>query len=233
MTDSSQSRPNICIILPCLNEESTVGKVIDEIPKQTLEEAGYQVEVLVVDNNSRDRTGEVARERGVRIITEPVRGKGRAVRTALNLAKADFIFILDADYTYPATYIPEMLDILNQDYHVVIGSRIRGKRDRGAIGFINIVGNILLTVMANMLYLTRISDICTGYWGIRGEIIPSLKLMANGFTFEAELFSEIAKKGYRIAEVPIYYRHRQGETKLNRLKDGIKIAWMLLTKRFS
>ena len=116
-------QPDICIILPALNEEPTIGKVIDEIPKQALEREGHQVEVLVVDNNSSDRTRQVAEEKGARVITESRRGKGRAVRTALESVKADFVLMLDADYTYPATYIPEMLNFLKQDYSVVIVTR--------------------------------------------------------------------------------------------------------------
>jgi dolichol-phosphate mannosyltransferase len=223
---------SICIILPALNEELTIGKVIDEVPKQALERAGCHVEVLVVDGNSSDQTRQIAQEKGARVITEPRRGKGRAMRTALASVKADFVFMLDADYTYPATYIPEMLRILRQGSPVVIGSRLRGQREKGAIRRLNIVGNFVLTLIANILYRTRISDLCTGYWGIRGEVIPKLKLQAEGFQLEAELFTQFAKKGYRIAEVPIYYRRRQTKAKLNRIKDGIRIGWVLIARRF-
>ncbi|MFC2067684.1 glycosyltransferase family 2 protein [Chloroflexota bacterium] len=223
---------NVCIILPALNEEVTIGKVIDEIPKLALEQEGYQVEVVVVNNNSSDRTSQIAQEHGARVINELARGKGRAVRTALESIKADFVFMLDADYTYPATYIPEMLKILQQDYPVVIGSRLRGQCEKGAISRLNIVGNLLLTLMANILYQTRISDLCTGYWGIRGEIIPKLKLRSDGFQLEAELFAQVAKRRYRLAEVPIYYRRRQTKAKLNQIIDGIKIGWTLISRRF-
>ena len=223
---------DITIILPALNEEPNIGKVIDEIPQKALEEKGYQVDVLVVDGNSTDRTREIAQEKGASVIIEPERGKGRAVRTALKAIKADFVFILDADFTYPATYIPEMLETLQQNCSVIIGSRLTGRREKGAIKRLNIVGNFLLTLMANILFRVRISDLCTGYWGLRGEVIPTLNLSADGFQFEADLFTELAKKGYRIVDVPIYYRQRQGEVKLNRIKDGLKIAWMLIYRRF-
>ena len=225
-------KASICVILPALNEELTVGKVIDEIPRQALESEGYQVDVLVVDGNSSDQTQQIAQEKGVRVIVEPRRGKGRAIRTALWSVKADFIFMLDADYTYPATYIPEMLKILHQDCSVVVGSRFRGGREKGAMRRLNVIGNLLLTWMAKILYRAKISDLCTGYWGIRGEVIPELKLLAEGFQFEAELFTQLAKKGYSIAEVPTYYRCREGKAKLSGLKDGIKILWMLVSRRF-
>lgn len=223
---------SICVILPALNEELTIGKVIDEIPRQALEKEGCRVDVLVVDGNSSDRTRQIAQDKGVRVIVEPRRGKGRAMRTALGLVKADFIFMLDADYTYPATYIPQMLKVLLKDSPVVIGSRLRGRREKGAMRPMNLIGNFLLTRIANILYRARISDLCTGYWGIRGEVIPKIDLKANGFQLEAELFTQLVRKGYSIAEVPIHYRRREGKAKLSGLKDGIKIGWMLLIRRF-
>jgi dolichol-phosphate mannosyltransferase len=222
----------ICIILPALNEESTIGKIIDEIPCQALEKEGCQVEIVVVDNNSTDGTKQVAQAKGARVISEPRRGKGRAVRTALASVDADCIFMLDADYTYPATYTPDMLKILRHGHSVVIGSRLRGRREEGAMRLLNLIGNLLLSFMASVLYQRRISDLCTGYWGIRGEVIRKLELEVDGFQFESELFTELAKKGYRIADLPIYYRRREARTKLNPIRDGIKIGSMLIARRF-
>lgn len=224
---------SVCIVLPALDEELTVGKVIDEIPRQELERDGYQVDVLVVDGNSSDRTRHIAQEKGARVILEPRRGKGRAIRTIMEQIEADFIFMLDADYTYPATYIPEMLGILKQGCPVVIGSRLRGGQEKGAMRWLNVLGNSLLTRMANLLYSTRISDLCTGYWGFRAEVIPELNLLADGFQLEAEIYTQLSKKGYSIAEVPTYYRCRQGKAKLSGPKDGFKIFWLLISRRFS
>jgi glycosyltransferase involved in cell wall biosynthesis len=226
-------KDTVCVILPALDEELTVGKVIDEIPRHELEREGYQVDVLVVDGNSSDRTRHIAQEKGARVILEPRRGKGRAVRTIMEQIEADFIFILDADYTYPATYIPGMLEILRQGYPVVIGSRLRGGQEKGAMRRLNVIGNSMLTWIANILYRTRISDLCTGYWGMRAEVIPELKLLSDGFQLEAEIYTQLSKKGYSIAEVPTYYRCREGKAKLSGLKDGFKIFWLLLSRRFS
>ncbi len=222
----------VSIIIPALNEESTIAEVIDEISRAGIQGKGYKVEVLVADNNSTDRTREIAEEKRVTVIVERAKGKGRAVRTALESVSGDFIFMLDADYTYPATYIPLMLDVLQDGHDVVLGSRLRGKIDDRAMSKMNLVGNHLLTWIANTLYRTRISDLCTGYWGLTRKVIDSLKLDAQGFELEAAMFAEIAKRGYRIAEVPIRYRRRVTPDKLSSLRDGFKIGLTLLAKRF-
>ena len=225
-------RREVSIILPALNEEESIGKVIDEIPKEDMEEKGYRVEILVVDNNSTDRTKEIAEEKGARVIVEPAKGKGRAVRRAFASVSGDFIFILDADFTYPATHIPEMLEVLQEGDDVVLGSRLKGQRDKGAMRRLNVVGNRLLAFMANMLHRTRISDICTGYWGFRREVVEALELDAIGFEIEANIFVEIAKKGCRIGELPVSYRRRLSPAKLASLRDGFKIGRTLIAKRF-
>ncbi len=226
------SGKRVSIILPALNEEDTIGRVIDEVPKVDMEGKGYQVEIVVVDNNSTDRTREIAEAKGAKVIVEPVKGKGRAVRTAFESVDGDFMFMLDADYTYPATYIPQMLKMLEEGCDVVIGSRLKGQREEGAMRRLNLVGNHLLVLMANILYGTRVSDLCTGYWGFNAKVIDDLKLDAVGFELEANMFVEIAKKGYRIAEVPIFYRRRPTQAKLGSLKDGLRIGRTLMKKRF-
>jgi glycosyltransferase involved in cell wall biosynthesis len=221
----------ICIIIPALNEEETIAKVIEEIPKSHMESQGCSVRIVVVDNNSTDDTKKIAEIKGAIIIDEPARGKGRAIRTAFKAVNEDFIFILDADYTYPAIYLPQMLQVLEQN-DIVLGSRLKGKMDKGAMTLMNRLGNHLLVLLANMLYGTRISDLCTGCWGFRNVVIKDLRLDACGFDLEANLFAQIAKKGYRIAEVPIGYRRRATPSKLHSLRDGCKIAGTLISRRF-
>lgn len=221
----------VCIVLPTLNEALAIGNVIEEIPQSVLEEKGYQVDVLVVDGNSTDSTLKIAQSKGARILIESRRGKGRQIRTALEDAHADYIFMIDGDYTYPTTYIPEMLEVLKK-YPVVIGSRLKGKRQKGALRRLHLLGNHLITLLANILYGTRISDLCTGFWGFRREVIQSLNLTSDGFQLEAELLTQLAKKGYQIGEIPILYRKRVGKTKLAVLQDGIRIARLLIVKRF-
>jgi len=222
----------VCIIIPALNEEETIAKVIDEIPKEHMEGRGYKVDIIVVDNDSTDRTKQIAEEKGAKVIVEPVRGKGKAITAAFRSISSDFIFILDADYTYPATYIPEMLQVLEEGYDVVLGSRLRGQIEKGAMTRFNLMGNRLLALLASILYGTKISDLCTGSWGFRGAVVKDLRLEAIGFDLEANMFAEIASKGYRIAEVPIHYRRRATRPKLKSMRDGSRIVRTLIRKRF-
>jgi glycosyltransferase involved in cell wall biosynthesis len=221
----------VCIVIPTLNEESSIGQVIDEIPKKALEKSGYAVEILIVDGISTDQTASIALKKGADVLVETRRGKGRAIRSALEKVAPDYLFMLDGDFTYSASYIPAMLKVL-QKYPVVIGSRLRGKREKGALRKVNFVGNCVLTACANILYGTRISDLCTGYWGFRREVLQNLNLTSDGFQLEAEILIQVARKGYRIGEVPILYRCRAGKAKLSGLKDGIKIGRFLFSKRF-
>ena len=223
---------SIVIIIPALNEERTIGKVIDEIPYNELNKSGCLVDVIVVDGKSSDRTVEIARRKGAQIIIEPLKGKSRALITAFKAVSADYIFFLDADYTYPATYIPEMLELLEKGHPIVIGSRLRGKREKSAMQILNLVGNYLLTWMASLLYWSRTSDLCTGYWGLQGDIVKKLKLSGSGFQIEAELFTELAKNHYPLIDIPINYRKREGQAKIKCIRDGFKIGWLLISRRF-
>jgi len=222
----------VSIIFPALNEEETIGKIIDEVPVEEIEGKGYRAEIIVVDNGSTDKTREIAEAKGARVITEPSRGKGRAIRTAFGSVSGDFVFMIDADFTYPATYIPRMLELLEGGHDVVLGSRLKGQREQGAMSRLNLVGNHMLAFLANLLYGTRVSDPCTGYWGFKGEVVKSLKLDAVGFELEANMLAEIARQGYRVTELPILYRRRPNQAKLGSLKDGFKIGRTLIRKRF-
>ena len=224
-------QPTVLVIIPALNEVETIGIVLDEIPYIALQDRGYQVRALVVDNGSTDGTPDVVRQKGAELRLEERRGKGFAMRHAFEQESADYVFMLDGDATYPATHLPEMLSVLEANHDVVIGSRLKGDRATGSISPLNVIGNHLLTLFACLLYRRRTSDLCTGYWGFRGDVLPRLELTARGFTLEAELFSEVARHNLTLGEVPIHYRRRPTPTKLRSLRDGVKIVRTLIRKR--
>lgn len=219
------------VIIPALNEVATIGLVLGEIPFSALASDGFIARAVVVDNGSTDGTADVARNLGADVIHEPQRGKGNAVRRAFHESHADYVVMLDGDATYPAGHIPEMLRVLRDGCDVVIGSRLKGTRAPGAISTVNVIGNHLLTWVACLLYWRKTSDLCTGYWAFRGSVLPALRLTARGFTLEAELFSEVARNGLRLGEVPVHYRRRPTPTKLKALRDGVRIARILLRRR--
>jgi dolichol-phosphate mannosyltransferase len=225
------SQVRVCVLLPALNEAATMGRVIDEIPVGELARAGYDVSILVADGNSTDDTRQIAARKGADIIVESRPGKGIAVITALGKAEADYIIMLDADATYPPDRIPDMLDLL-QTYDVVTGSRLRGRREPGAMRGLNLFGNWVLSLLATVLYRKRISDVCTGFWGFRAGVVKSLRLSATAFDLEADLFSQLARRGYSLAEIHIDYRRRANRPKLRWLRDGALIGWALITRRF-
>ncbi len=222
----------IAVILPALNEEKALAQLIREVPKLTLEGKGYEVEIVVVDNNSTDNTAHVAAEHGATVLYEPKKGKGRAIIRAFQQVDADYCFMMDSDYTYPPSHIIEMVEVL-KDHDVVIGSRIQGKREKGSMKFINYAGNIILSAMASSMYHSKISDLCTGYWGFRGHVAKNINLeKVYGFELETRMFIQVVKQGYSYKEIPVNYRCRVGtRAKLNLVRDGFKIAGSLLRHR--
>ncbi len=230
--DGESVTKEVCVILPALNEERTVGLVIDEIPVSDLESRGYKTSIIVVDNGSTDGTGRIAAEKGARVVTEPRRGKGMALRAGFEAAEGDFVFMLDSDYTYPAVHITDMLTLLEGEHDVVLGSRLKGHIEDGAMTGLNKVGNRLLALITNVLYGTRISDPCTGCWGLRADVARGLDLQARGFDIEVNMLTEIARNGFRVAEVPIGYRRRKTRPKLNSLRDGFRIGKTLVRRKF-
>jgi len=228
----SATGSSVAVIIPALNEAETIGLVIGEVPKKRLEASGCLVRIVVVDNGSSDDTARIARESGAEVIVEPRRGKGNAMRTGFRVCDADFVFMVDGDCTYPATYIPEMLELLRRDSTpVVIGSRLKGKIEKGAMSRMNRIGNRLLTMMANALYSGKTSDLCTGLWGFRREVLDELRLSADRFDLEADLFIQLSRGRHSIAQVAITYRPRPTRQKLQSIRDGLRIGWKLVRER--
>ena len=137
---------------------------------------------------------------------------------------------MDSDGTYPPEVIPDIVGKLGAGSPVVIGSRLRGSINEGAMSMANRVGNRMLSWFASFLFATPISDVCSGMWGFVSEPLKSLGLTATGFELEADLFAECALKGIPITEVPIRYDRRIGQPKLH-LHEGVRIALALLKKR--
>jgi len=219
----------VAIVIPTLNEARAIGKVIDHIPVDELQNAGLKTTAYVVDGCSTDKTVDIARQKGARIIIEEGRGKGAAIRTAFRRIDADYVIMVDGDDTYPIDVVPQMIRLL-QAHDVVVGSRLKGRIEPEAMTRVNVAGNTLLTLLARLLFNVKVSDVCTGLWGFRRDAIRRLELAARGFELEADLFAESVLKGCSIVEIPITYRARQDRPKLTSLRDGLKIGAFLFKK---
>ena len=221
----------ISVVLPALNEELTIGRVIDGIPVSQLIKKEYDIDIMVVDGNSIDNTRKIALEKGARLIQQRGRGKGLGMRTAFKKFDGKFLFMLDSDNTYPGHHILDMLPLLeSRKYDVVLGSRLNGKITPGAMSGLNYFGNRFLTGAANILFPNghKVSDICTGMWGFRGDVIRKLELDSKHFDIEAEMYAKCVKMGCRIGEVPISYNKRVAPSKLSSMRHGMSIATRLL-----
>ncbi|MEI7827725.1 MAG: glycosyltransferase family 2 protein [Euryarchaeota archaeon] len=227
---TGEAMETVAIVIPTLNEERSIGKVIDDVPVADLLLKGLETVVYVIDGTSTDNTREIAVEKGAKIILEERKGKGWAVQTAFKSINTDYAILVDGDDTYPIEMATEMIRLLKTN-DVVIGSRLKGTIEPGAMTKLNIVGNILLSLLARKLFGTRISDVCTGFWAYRSDTIRRLELAARGFEIEAEMFSECVGRGVSIAEIPITYRARKDQPKLSSLKDGVKIGLFLCRRR--
>ena len=228
---TGEAMETVAVVIPTLNEEHAIGKVIDDVPVADLLQNGLETAVYVIDGQSTDKTREIAVEKGAQVILEERQGKGSAIQTAFKSITADYAIMVDGDDTYPIEMATAMTRLL-KNYDVVIGSRLKGTIEPGAMTRLNVVGNVLLSLLARALFGMRISDVCTGFWGFRRDAIERLELVASGFELEVDMFAECARKGLRIAEIPITYRARVDQPKLASVRDGLRIGAYLLRKRF-
>ncbi|MGH2363307.1 MAG: glycosyltransferase family 2 protein [Chloroflexota bacterium] len=227
------SDSKVGILIPCFNEEAGIGQVLDDIPHARLAQAGYQTETIVIDNNSTDATSEVACARGARVVFESRRGKGRAVLTGFRALSPDttHVVMLDGDNTYKPREIPRLLEPLSSDFcDVIVGSRLAGKVARHAFRRKNQLANSGYTFLVRRFYRAMVTDVLTGYFAWRREVVDALRphLTAGGFGIEMEMITKMARLGFRVYSVPITYDQRAGQSKLNTFRDGAAIMAVLL-----
>ena len=222
-------QPKVSVIVPTMNEEESVGEVMDQI-NLALKDIG-KYEVLVVDTNSKDRTREIAASKGARIIDEPLRGYGRAYKTGFTQAKGEFIATLDADCTYPASEIPKFVRTLEKEnLDFITGDRL-SKLGKGVMGTKHRLGNWILKTTTNILFSMKIADSQSGMWVFRRSVLPRFNLVSDKMALSEEIKIEAAKK-CRFREMPIRYSPRVGEVKLNTWQDGFGNLRFLFSKRF-
>jgi len=206
------------------NEEEAIPVVLSSIRR-----FAPRAEIVICDSST-DRTPEIARRLGAKVIAQPPQGYGRALRAALLAARGDVIITMDCDGTYPAEAIPLFLRKMKEGYDVVSGSRFLGKSLLPSMPFLNQVGNRLLALLVSIFYGIRVTDATTGMRAYRREVIRSFEWTEN-VGLSLELLFKPAAAGFRYAEIPIEYRPRVGKAKLNPFTGGLGMLKSILKYR--
>jgi len=212
------------IVVPCHNEEESIQKVIQSIPQEI-------DEIIVVDNNSTDKTAMIASRLGARVIFEGGRGYGKALKTGFQNARGDIIITFDGDGQHPAGKILEMVRYLEEkklDF-------LSGKRfpvDSSSLSFTRIFGNKLLTFSVNILFNLKIRDSQSGMWVFRRKVNEKIILESDGMALSEEIKIKVCLHPSLVfGEYPIPYHQRTGNSKLSVVKDGLKNLFLLLRLR--
>jgi glycosyltransferase involved in cell wall biosynthesis len=221
--------PIISVVIPTMNEEKSVGLVIEEI--RAALQGKDEAEILIVDTNSKDRTREIATSLGAVVIDEPRRGYGRAYKTGFERAKGATIVTLDADMTYPASDIPRLVEMLeSEDVDFITTDRF-ANMEEGAMGLKHRVGNWVLSSTTRLLFGVKVRDSQSGMWVFKRSVLGRIVLESDGMAMSEEIKIEAFRKA-KAVEVPITYRTRVGEVKLNSWRDGLGNLKFLFKKRF-
>jgi glycosyltransferase involved in cell wall biosynthesis len=223
----------LSVVIPVFNEENTLKEIIKKVQAVDLNK-----EIIIVDDFSTDRTRDILKgikESNIKVLFHDKNlGKGAALKTGFSYVKGDIVIIQDADLEYDPSEYPVLIDPIIKGYaDVVYGSRLSGGRPQRVYMFWHKVGNGMLTLFANILYNTTLSDIETGYKVFKSEVIKDINIKSGDFTVEAEITAKIFKKKYKVYELPIsYYGRNYSEGKKIRWYHGITAFLALIKYKF-
>ena len=224
----------ITVVIPALNEEKAIGRVIKNIPINTLKKLGYKTEILVIDNGSTDKTGYLARKSGCKVIVQPVRGYGNAYKAGFANADGDIIATGDADLTYPFDILPEVILRMEREKIDFMNTDRLKTLDPKVMHWTHQFGNWFLTTWCRILYPKfPFKDSQSGMWIFKRKIWNNLNVKSSGMPFSQELKIEVFKKGFNCSEIPITYMPRVGEVKLRGIKDAFGNTLHLFKKKVS
>ncbi len=208
MSVTTASSKKVSVVIPAMNEEATIGEVVQDIHR-ALRGGAYAYEVIVVDDHSTDLTTTVARRAGAEVVTNTQgRGKGQTLRVGFDAAQGDYVVMMDADGSHRAADIPKLVEPLDDGAGLVIGSRIYGGSDEYTR--IRALGNIFLTAAFGLAHKRYLSDALNGFKAFKRDIVQRQSLTATSFDIEIELLAAALRCGHRIVEVPSHERTRQG-----------------------
>jgi glycosyltransferase involved in cell wall biosynthesis len=221
----------ITCLIPCLNEEKTIGGCIDEA-KKVLNLCSLDGEILVADNGSSDDSIQIAKKAGARVVHVNEKGYGSALRGGISAADSEFIVMADADQTYEWTDLKKFFDLLNQDFDLVMGNRFSGKIEKGAMPFLNkYIGNPLLSFIGKLFFKSKIGDFHCGLRGFKKSSILNLNLTSTGMEFASEIVIKASLAKLKITEIPTKLRIPPYERKphLRPFRDGWRHLRLMLS----
>jgi glycosyltransferase involved in cell wall biosynthesis len=217
----------VSVVIPCLNEEENIEACVTKAIV-AMREAGIAGEVVVADNASEDRSAELARAAGARVVTETRRGYGSAYLAGFAAARGRYLVMADADLTYDFAEIPRFVELLEEGAELVMGDRMDNIHP-GAMPWLHrYVGNPVLTGILNVFFRTGVSDAHCGMRALRRDVLPRLDLRTTGMEFASEMVIRASKEKLDIREFPIEYHPRGGESKLSSFRDGWRHLRFLL-----
>ena len=210
----------VSVVIPTLNEAGTIKEAIDTIERYVT----YPKEIIIVDSNSTDGTIEIVKDTNLcRLIIEPRRGYGIALRTGIKNAKGNIIIMVDADGTYEFKHIDQLVNrMLEKDADMVLATRMYDPNK--AMGFLNFLGNKAINLTYDFFYSQFLSDSQSGFRAISHKAIDNVTLKETDMAFATEMLIQFAREGYNMVEIPTTYKPRTyGKTKLKPFKSGIEI----------
>lgn len=221
------SQPNyeIAVVIPCFNEEATIGKVVRDFGV-----ALPNAKIYVFDNNSQDRTGLVAKEAGAIVVREKKKGKGHVVQSMFQKITADFYVMVDGDDTYPAESVKKLLEVVVKDRaDMAVGNRLT-IYDSNAFRRFHFFGNNVVRFMVNRLFDASLKDIMSGFRVVSRDVVNGISIQSRGFEVETEMTLKCLNYGFLVEEVDIPYRKRpEGSfSKLSTLRDGFRVLKAIL-----
>jgi glycosyltransferase involved in cell wall biosynthesis len=226
-TDAERHAPLVSVVIPCLNEAENI-EVCVAAALGALRDGAISGEVLVVDNASEDDSAALAAAAGARVVSEPRRGYGSAYLAGFAAASGKYIVMADADLTYDFNEIPHFVEELDGGAELVMGDRMDNIQP-GAMPWLHrYIGNPLLSGLLNFFFRTGIKDAHCGMRALRRDVLPRLDLRTTGMEFASEMVIRASKEKLKIAEFPIEYHPRGGESKLSSFRDGWRHLRFLL-----
>lgn len=228
--DEPNRTPEVSVVIPCLNEEASVGQCVREA-RQCLAEMGIPGEVIVADNGSTDRSVQNALQAGAIVVSVKQRGYGRALAGGLERARGSILVIGDADGSYDFREVERLVEAIRQGYDVVIGSRFLGQIEPGAMRWTSRIGNPLMTAIVNTLFGAQVTDSQSGMRAFTRSAYAKMSLQSAGMEWASEMIIKAMKAGLKITEVAIPFRKdlRNHPSHLRPFRDGWRHLKLMLT----